>query len=108
LYLKPSGTHPALHSFPTRRSSDLDHVDPGFGQGGEDAGGDAGRLRHAEPHHHEGRETGARLDAVDFLPRDLPLERLLQAAARALRAFLRDAETNRVDRKSTRLNSSHV
>src|SRR6185437_8042409 len=73
-----------------------DHVDPGLGQGGEDAGGDARRLRHAEPHHHECCETGARLDAVDFMPRDLPLERLLQAAARTLRALLRDAEADRV------------
>src|SRR5205814_316519 len=73
-----------------------DHVDPGLGQGGEDAGGDARCLRHAEPHHHERREAGADLDAVDLLTRDFPLERLLQTAARALGALLRDAETDRM------------
>src|SRR5207302_9402952 len=75
-FLKCSGDHRDLHSFPTRRSSDLRlAADPGRGE----AGAAGGAQRH-EP----------APQALDDPP------------AREL------AEPVREDRKSTRLNSSHV
>src|SRR5207237_8392660 len=62
----------------------------------EDAGGDAGGPRHAEPDDHERRGAGAHFHAVDFLPSDLAPERLVEPPARPLRLVLRDAEADRL------------
>src|SRR5690606_41597301 len=77
-----------LHSFPTRRSSDLARRPPQIGpQGG---GGDPGRPA-SLPHRDGGRDGGHR--------RCQPTHRDSLRGRHRLR---------RLDRKSTRLNSSHV
>src|SRR5207253_11497865 len=78
-----SGDHPDLHSFPTRRSSDL--RDPGPGVGADRVGGGDGAV------------TG-HLVVVDEDP----------LAALLLPPVHRDLVRHPADRKSTRLNSSHV
>src|SRR5207253_1806941 len=60
---------------------DRDDVDLRLGQRREDAGGDAGGPRHAEPDDHERRGAGAHFHAVDFLPSDLAPERLIEPTA---------------------------
>src|SRR5690606_39679961 len=91
----PSGDHLDLHSFPTRRSSDLlgrEYVDALLGQLGVQLAGehrpvglpDAGLQQ--PPH-----------------PGDLALQRRVRSAA-----FLVLPVRRHADRKSTRLNSSHV
>src|SRR3712207_8209853 len=75
------GGHQNLHSFPTRRSSDLRHTDPPAAQ--------------PQPHRAENRLNG-------FRRRAKPVGDLLREFVRLLLA----AETR--DRKSTRLNSSHA
>src|SRR5699024_12445491 len=93
-------THPASHSFPTRRSSDLacigdqavEHPAGALG----DLGGDAVdllRIREVA-----GDVPLAQVDAQDSVARGLE----------ELGGGLPDARGGSRDRKSTRLNSSHV
>src|SRR5690606_41873266 len=84
LSLSRHDAHPALHSFPTRRSSDL--------------------LRN------QGRNVGFASPFRDF--RDLPVEHLLGVLVEDHLRFVvgdvREEFLHLRDRKSTRLNSSHV
>src|SRR5438477_2380100 len=75
-----SGTHPDLHSFPTRRSSDLAEV---------------GLLRQYSP-------------LVETYIQYLRPDNQTGAAPRGDKYFLGRAALSRGDRKSTRLNSSHM
>src|SRR5690349_22421223 len=86
---------PDLHSFPTRRSSDLARID---------AGGDAIVDDHA--HAAAGRERAfARREGLV----EDPVARLKEPAANHQERNYRTAATfTQKDRKSTRLNSSHV
>src|SRR5437773_9162744 len=46
--MRPSDPHPKLHSFPTRRSSDLEEPpDPALGERASEGRGDPGAHRHA-------------------------------------------------------------
>src|SRR5690606_40201006 len=90
----PAGTR-GLHSFPTRRSSDLDVLHLGAGTGGNAAlarAVDDVRLAPLDRRH--GVDDGDL--ALDFLVVDLALD------------LLGDVAHAGQDRKSTRLNSSHV
>src|SRR5690242_21480017 len=83
-FFERSPAPPALHSFPTRRSSDLD--DP--------RDGDAPRARDCAPLQTERQWTPHRATWADRHREGHP----------TVRVPLR----NRADRKSTRLNSSHM
>src|SRR5436305_3497155 len=83
-FLLRSGAHRALHSFPTRRSSDL-------------RDGSA-RARQARPHSYAGRRRAVvTIDEIRAFAITLP---------RSTEALISSIVTT--DRKSTRLNSSHV
>src|SRR5690606_40868881 len=91
--LYPCSRHPRdLHSFPTRRSSDLSAS--GFTGVREDAG-------FQEPMNLHSTETGRPAGRFKTTPA------LLLAAILMLPASL-PLQAGEVDRKSTRLNSSHV
>src|SRR5207249_10710282 len=79
--------HLDLHSFPTRRSSDL--VDEG-GAGGERSQAETSRV--------EGHSVDRRGRFASFVEHQLERVTIQQV----------DAVEGRIDRKSTRLNSSHV
>src|SRR5690606_41955382 len=85
--------HPALHSFPTRRSSDLPRLPP-FPRG---RGGDRPPRRAPLP---ASRSSGAHADLQPRNPQLLRHPPLRPRPACPLES--------RQDRKSTRLNSSHV
>src|SRR5439155_27288257 len=87
-FFKRSGYHLSLHSFPTRRSSDLT-ISPA-----------SSRERFASPP----------VNTNDF-PANLSLLTCRFSAigcTPALRNFLMSCRSRKRDRKSTRLNSSHV
>src|SRR5690606_39386147 len=91
-FVRCSGGLRDLHSFPTRRSSDLGWRRAGFRRG----------MGNVLPHPHD-RAVSARAGAVDSLSEEPARNRqrggvLLPRGNRGIRA----------DRKSTRLNSSHV
>src|SRR5690606_41757829 len=90
-----SGDHPALPSFPTRRSSDLHDARLHF---------DGARLRV------EGQDAVQVPAVVDHqrLADRLPALAAAGAARQDRRAFLAGELDRGEDRKSTRLNSSHV
>src|SRR5690606_41578063 len=84
--------HRSLHSFPTRRSSDLDTRSP---------------LIISDPNYSKGSRSYSVVELLDIYPTlcelaDLPEPSHLQG--KSLVPILKDPE----DRKSTRLNSSHV
>src|SRR5206468_7489555 len=83
LFFHSSLPHPALHSFPTRRSSDLSHAD------------DVVRLGQRRPDP----------NLADRYPL-APLDRLLQPRLVLGEALDQPAQQT-LDRKGTRLNSSH-
>src|SRR5690606_42059989 len=85
----------ALHSFPTRRSSDLDHKD-GTPLGGDRNGRGQGR---ADP-----ADAALEISRTDVTP-PLPYAR---TAGRAHLSCAADDHLGAQDRKSTRLHSSHV
>src|SRR5207253_9448794 len=90
---KRYGTHPDLRSFPTRRSSDL------VEQRLEDL------ERRARVEGHAADEAAG--PVVGVLHRAEPLEHAVDVRAR-LGVHGDDVRPGRQDRKSTRLNSSHV
>src|SRR5690348_18194538 len=92
MYSACSDDHPVLHSFPTRRSSDLGHLRDGVGtaQG-------AGALEHLG----EGDRPG--LGHVRREQRGSEREQCEEGELDEHRSILRGW----LDRKSTRLNSSH-
>src|SRR5690606_41336313 len=90
--LSPIPVHPPLHSFPTRRSSDLGFID---------------RLPHAlvaafRATLEEVADADLLLHVVDASREDY------EAQMDAVHGVLREVDADSVDRKSTRLNSSHV
>src|SRR5206468_13123107 len=87
-FVSSSCNHRVLHSFPTRRSSDLVLRRPHRGKGAA--------LNHAI--HEASGEILLCLDADTLIARD--------AIHKLVRHFT-DASVGAVDRKSTRLNSSH-
>src|SRR5207249_10795398 len=94
-----SRPHRALHSFPTRRSSDLSRLRtefPALLQEYATRGLEYGQRVRVLPTGHVYRYGGLWPDSTDFFEL-----RVLDASDRARRTFP-------VDRKSTRLNSSHV
>src|SRR5439155_26603222 len=90
-----SGTHPTSHSFPTRRSSDLPFS--------------VRRILppHAQRHGPKAMKEGVELGRLRTIRRKLPslLLNRLNEAEQVIRTF---GDNQRQDRKSTRLNSSHV
>src|SRR5207249_10878723 len=91
-----SVSHPALHSFPTRRSSDL-------GRSGRGWGLCSHRIHATVPVEPVLHQSNLRPVALDFDLREVvfvhqPYER----------ANVVNADSALPDRKSTRLNSSHV
>src|SRR5207253_11231927 len=89
--------HRALHSFPTRRSSDLLAV---LAQGLEEQA--LGRFAG-----NECRARGAALEQAGLaVEQQLALD--LLGAGRVTRVAFLDQDRANLDRKSTRLNSSHV
>src|SRR5690606_41853673 len=92
LMFSPYHLHRELHSFPTRRSSDLGN------QGDAGKGRAAHELGPGQQHDRPAREIG--VDRVGF-----------EAGLAGIddeRKIVRVASDQGVDRKSTRLNSSHV
>src|SRR5437773_3561322 len=87
LFLQRSGDHRDLPSFPTRRSSDLlvEHGDRRLEVGRYQVGEKSGQLRAGEESLVHDRTTGERT-----------------------REKARELGSRRGDRKSTRLNSSHI
>src|SRR5207253_5626052 len=94
--------HPcALHSFPTRRSSDLIAVPPDFREPFE-----CEPSRFADPRaQHDLVTEGGGSFVVDLVPQNDPADPLLRFLAGS---FCGTRSTTKLDRKSTRLNSSHV
>src|SRR5439155_25699834 len=90
-FFPSSGPHSHLHSFPTRRSSDL--------QSGRRVGGAESLLHHAS-----GFPVGDRRLRTAHAPREVP--HLLGEAV--VPVLLEHGIGPALDRKSTRLNSSHV
>src|SRR5207302_11096875 len=91
----PSLTHPHLHSFPTRRSSDLIHRP---GETTVAAPALQGHALEAAQDLHEPVRGGVVVDDDDFGV----------AASNSAIALEIANQREGVDRKSTRLNSSHV
>src|SRR5699024_12830730 len=91
LYSSHAPLHPpALHSFPTRRSSDLAGIDPDGRKQGP----------------HAFRSSLASSMVNDNIPYEVVRKTLGHTDQNAIRSYARlDLEQ---DRKSTRLNSSHV
>src|SRR5699024_11875587 len=96
--------HSVLHSFPTRRSSDLviERFQRFHDEASDLAGGDLGLARAFELPNNAG--DGA-LDAVGL---DIALPERNVEGAHQLVAVERNLAARLLDRKSTRLNSSHV
>src|SRR3546814_5077737 len=110
------------HSFPTRRSSDLEDVSSDALRGREDversphgAGDDAmleqirGHVRSLDQRH--GREYDEQSERISHsllaLAKDKGLARIDHVVLSGKSEFVRSPGQNILDRKSTRLNSSH-
>src|SRR5690606_41614490 len=91
-----------LHSFPPRRSSDLGAVDDHLAEA------DAGHLSQAVPQGHGGGLIIHELDGDPLVEGVAALRGQPVEAAVALLLCCHGVVPGEVDRKSTRLNSSHV